>query len=63
MSMTDCPSEAKQHALNLIVETYQLAQELPVIIRKPKKERLIIAERIREITRELKAFKEKYPDA
>lgn len=55
--------EEKQHVLELVQELKKYVEELPVLIRLPRAERLKIADRMKEIKEELQKFREDYPNA
>lgn len=55
--------EEKQHILELVQELKKYVEELPVLIRLPRAERLKIADRMKEIKEELQKFREDYPNA
>jgi len=55
--------EEKQHILELVQEMKKYVEELPVLMRLPQHERTKIADRMIAIKNEMKAFRERYPNA
>ncbi len=60
----DHPSEEdKRHVLILVKELQEYVRDLPELMKLPKDKRHLIADRMTEIKNELKAFRERYPNA
>lgn len=55
--------EEKQHVLELAQEFKGYVEDLPALIKLPRPQRILIADRMKEIKNEMKAFRERYPDA
>lgn len=55
--------EEKQHMIDLVHELREYVRDLPGLIRLPKEQRIIIAERMQDIKKEIQEFRRKYPDA
>jgi len=47
--------------IDLVKELRQIVVDLPAKVNLPKEERNKIAERMQEISKEMKAFRERYP--
>jgi len=56
-----CSPAEKQHMIDLIKELRQIVVDLPAKVNIPKEERDKIAERMQEISKEMKEFRKRYP--
>lgn len=55
--------EEKQHILELVQELKEYVEEIHILVKLPEPERKRIADRMIAIKNEMKAFRERYPNA
>ena len=61
--MTDrCTPEQRQHMVDLVKEIRNYLTELPTMHTRPMAERLKVANRMKEIRKEMQEFRRKYTD-
>jgi len=61
LSVEQCPPAEKQHMIDLVKELRQIVVDLPAKVNLPKEDRNKITERMQEISKEMQAFRKRYP--
>lgn len=61
--MAEPTLEQKQHIFDIVKELREYLRDLPDLMKLPQHQRELIANRMLDIKKELKKFREEYPNA